>query len=238
MTPIGITPDSIASNSSPTEFKQYLRIDPGSAETIRFVEDLSKAAWGFFYYVPNPRNPSSMRRVASLDVNGDGSVDCPFRQLAKDPRPVKRFFANVIHRDAPVYETDGNGRMVKDNSGKYKINGTKDKVVIWEFGPMIARQLTDLAPILGDDNGIESVDLVVSRNGSGMQTKYQIIPKMGDSGSTEIYDDGKHDLTEFITPMSHDEVKAFLNPQTNTASFNSSGGSTTVNIANDFFGDV
>lgn len=56
---------------------------------------------------------------------------------------------------------------------------TTKRVLLWEFGSMIAKQLKKIDESLSEENKkITDVDLKVEATGSGMNTKYSVTPRM------------------------------------------------------------
>lgn len=81
-----------------------------------------------------------------------GEETCPYCQKGDDP--TQKFVTNVYDH------TDG-------------------KVLIWEYGSTVARQLQAIYRMLQEENRqINDIDLKVSVTGSGLTTKYQVTPRM------------------------------------------------------------
>lgn len=58
-------------------------------------------------------------------------------------------------------------------------NHNVQRVMLWEFGPGIAKSLKSIAKTLKEENRtILDVDIKVEADGSGMNKKYKVIPRM------------------------------------------------------------
>jgi hypothetical protein len=107
---------------------------------------------------------------------------------------------NIIWRNAPIYERDSDNRFVRDSNKNYTVKGHADQVAIWESGVETFKLLAakDVA-----FKGISSRDFVVTREGTGRDTRYSVEPDDADGGPQELSDedqtllnDSKYDLED------------------------------------------
>lgn len=102
-----------------------------------------------------------------------------------NPEPIVKFDHPMPAPNKPILCTDpencplcadGNERRQRFVSNVYDFNSSK--VLIWEYGAMIARQLKEVyLTLLEENRKITDVDLKVSATGANMNKKYQLTPR-------------------------------------------------------------
>lgn len=182
--------------------KKYLRL-PGDGDkaTVRFLESGEDVVGAWYHQTP----PTADRIYGMLIPCIDQDMETGERVDKECPgceNGYKRKFqgvVNVIWRDAPVFDTDENGKP-----NYKKIIGNEDQVVIWQSGVETFEELQ----VQDEDFGLTTRDFIVRRRGLKLNTKYSINPK--DGGATELSDadkelaKGKFDLNEIITPPAYE----------------------------------
>ena len=189
-----------------------LRLKDGESATVRFLEQGDDV---FFYYYHDfahlDKDNGFKYSFPCLDQNDEGEPS-PGTEL-EFPRKF-RVAVNVIWRDAPEYERDADGKIVTDGSGKWKQVGTKDQVAVWEGGINVYKMLAqkDVAY-----KGLASRDLVITRTGSGFDTRYSIEPADIDAGPVAPSEEDKqlakekYDLDKVAKlDMTYEEVKEYI----------------------------
>jgi hypothetical protein len=211
-----------------------LRLKDGESASVRFLEQGDDV---FFYYYHDfshlDKDNGFKYSFPCLDQNDEGAPS-PGSEL-DFPRKF-RVAVNVIWRDAPEYERDADGRIVTDGSGKWKQVGTKDQVAVWEGGISVYQMLAqkDVAY-----KGLASRDLVVTRSGSGFDTRYSIEPADIDAGPVAPSEEdkelakSKYNLEQVAKlDMTYDEVKEYIDSKLGSES-NGSGESDVDSFLND-----
>lgn len=187
----------------------------GDTVQVRFLEqgDDVTLAWMHEYMVGNRR-----KYVQCLDQQEDGTA-CP--GCEGDFKRKFQGFINVILRDAPQLKRDPESkRAVKDDSGRYVVDGYADEVFTWVQGITVFEDLADKDIKY---KGLCTRDFTVQRKGKMLSTKYNIDPALDDEGnanatpmskSDEALAADKYNLTEeYLTPNTYAEIKALLNGQ-------------------------
>jgi len=176
--------------------------------TVRFLEQGDDVQWCWMMQLPPKGNQRWGDLVPTLDVNNDGAVDCPFKERISSNAKM-RGFINLIWRDAPVYKRDEKGWIVKDGANQLVIEGTADRVVVWELSQPLLELLGEYDTKM---KGLCSRDVQVSRSGTGFDTKYIFFPldPTPISDADKKLASEKFDLAQFTTPPSHDEALRLL----------------------------
>jgi len=187
----------------------YLSIDDGETATVRFLEEGDKITWIWVHEVAIEGRQWG-RQVPCLDQD-DEDEPCPGceRQLKRSFKG----FINVIWFDAPLFQRDKEGKLVKVDGKKIKI-GTKDQVALWTSG---VRLFEDLDEIDSKYKGLRSRRFEVKRKGVKLNTKYVVAPEDVDSGKQPFSDEekaleaDKYDLAEFTKIPSYEDFMTILN---------------------------
>lgn len=201
----------------------YFRLKDGQETIVRFLEQDDDVAWAMCHEVPMEGRQWGVD-VPCLDQEKDGTP-CPGceREL---PRRFKGYI-NLVWHDAPVFKRDGDGKMVKDRLGDPVILEYKPQVAVWSSG---IRLFEDLDEINANYKGLMSRRFKVKRKGSGLDTKYVIVPEDIDSGPQDMTDEekklmsDKFDMNQFVKPPSYDEFLKKLGVQGNTGASGSANG--------------
>lgn len=182
----------------------------GDEGVVRFLEQDDDIYWAMMHEVPMEGRAWGFD-VPCLDQD-DEDVPCPGCE-----RELKRRFKgyiNVIWFDGPVYKKDSDGKIVKDRLGDKVVNGVKDQNAVWNSGIQLFENLEE---INANYKGLMSRRFRVKRKGTGLDTKYVIVPEDIDSGPQEMDDaekklvESKYDLAPFVTPPSYDDFLAKIN---------------------------
>lgn len=208
----------------------YFKLEAGQETVVRFLEQDEDVFCAMMHEIP-VENRSWGRNVPCLDQARDGTP-CPGCERDMD----KRFkgFINVIWFDAPVYLRDAEGKLIRDTSNNRPIkDGTRPQVAVWNSGIKLFEELEE---INANYKGLMSRRFKVKRKGSGLDTKYVIVPEDIDSGPQPMSEEEqklaaeKPDLNQFTRPGTYDE---FMTELGGGQSQNRFGGQT-PNRANPF----
>ena len=110
--------------------------------------------------------------------------------------------------DAPIFKRDAENKIVKDRLNDPVVIGNKAQVALWSSG---IRLFEELEEVNANYKGLMSRRFKVKRKGSGLDTKYIIVPADIDAGPTALDDEenklaeDKYDLNEFIKPPSYED---------------------------------
>jgi hypothetical protein len=200
----------------------YFTLDPGDSAELRFCEEGDDISWCWVHEVPvEGRNWG--RDVPCLDQDDEDEA-CP--GCEKELKRKFKGFINVIWKDAPVYQRDKEGKLVKVDGEKNVIDH-KDQVALWTSGVRLFEELDEV-----DDTyrGLRSRRFIVKRKGKGLDTKYVIKPADIDSGAepfTKVEKEleaDKYDLAEFMKQPTYDDFVTIINGG-NAGSYSSDNGS-------------
>lgn len=182
----------------------WFRLGAGEETVVRFLEEGDGIFWAMTHEIPvEGRNWG--RDVVCLDQEKDGEP-CPGCEHDL-PRRFKGYI-NVIWQDAPKFKRDDSGKLVRDTTNAPVILGREPQVAVWSSG---IRLFEELAEIDTNYKGLTSRRFRVKRRGSGLDTKYSIVPEDIDSGPQSLTDHEqklaaeKFDLNEFVQPKSYED---------------------------------
>ena len=159
------------------ETKKYLRLpNDGDRATVRFLEAGDDVTSAWCHVVPHPKIQWGIK-IPCLDQDAETGErigkDCPGCEQG-----LKRVFQgwiNLIWRDAPVYETDSEGKVDFKS-----VVGTEDQVVLWQSGINVFEDLQ----FQDETYGLDSREFIIRRRGTGKNTSYNIIAV--DGGPTKL----------------------------------------------------
>jgi hypothetical protein len=141
-----------------------------------------------------------------LDQSQENPSDCPACQAGL---PLKqRFWANLIWRDAPIFETNDWGSPVKP----YNILGNEDRLVVWNTGPSLFSILDEVETQAGD---VTARDVKLKIVFKGQYTLYELAP-FGQPDPAELSEadkklaDQKFDLNVLKKPMAYNDMAMLL----------------------------
>jgi hypothetical protein len=189
-------------NSSGGDFsrRRYFKIGDGETAVVRFLEQGSDVVSMWAHQKPN-EIPFIPCRDQDPETGEPIGEDCPGCEAGYKKR--FRGVINLIWRDAPVYETNEDGRLNFN-----KVVGREDAVVVWETGIEV---FEDLQILDEDYNGLSSRDFKIRRKGERLNTKYSITPADPDGGAVAPSDEdlvlaeNKFDLNEIVAPPSYED---------------------------------
>lgn len=100
-------------------------------------------------------------------------------------------WVNLIWRDAPIFQRDERGWIVKDGNNNYVITGRQDQMATWQGGITLFEILDEKAVQF---KGLDSRDFKVTRNGLGLDTRYSIEPVVDNDGNANAAPPSDADL--------------------------------------------
>lgn len=103
------------------------------------------------------------------------------RLYSEDPmeKHIHGFGKEAVQCSGKICSRCAEGSEVKQRFLVNAYDHTSEKVVIWEFGAMIAMQLKALAIALKEEGrSIMDIDLKVDATGSNQNKKYTVTPRM------------------------------------------------------------
>jgi hypothetical protein len=189
--------------------QQWFRIQAGESATVRFLEQGDDVAWSYAHQLDAKDGQKFGDWEPCLNTNNDGTP-CPGCEQRR-PRRV-RGFINLIWRDGPIYEReefkreDGSKatRLKRDNDGKPILAGRGPIIATWASGVQLFEELDGLDAAI---KGLTTRDFQVTRRGTELNTKYQLIPL----DATPLTDEDrklaaeKPDLAPYVTPKPYEE---------------------------------
>jgi hypothetical protein len=119
---------------------------------------------------------------------------------------------NVIWRDSPQLKRNADGKAVKDQAGRFVIDGVKDEVAVWQQGISVFEDLADKDVKY---KGLMSRDFVITKKSKG----YGIDPATNENGdvvatpmteSDRELEKNKYDLDEFMPVLSYEDQAKLL----------------------------
>ena len=223
---------------------QRLKIKPDASVTIRVLD------YDFAYVHAVEKTLQGGKKIWTSEVCVDSKSEnptaacpgCEKRAEVADPKNDRhwrrsfQFSANVIQRNGPILEREtdekGNVKLKKDSNGDFIETGKGDVLCLWQGGIRAADELDDF----DDDYGLYTRDILVKRDGDGLDTKYRVKPARDEDGNnipprdlnaseTELAK-GKHDLAPLTTPVDYGvwvDNALGTNQGTGTVSTDSSG---------------
>lgn len=181
------------------DFIRYFRLGAGETAVVRFLEEGEDVACGWVHLVKVPGRSFPLQ-VPCIDQDDEGrrnlGKDCPGCEQELDLK--FRGKINMIQRDAPIQEKDGN---------TWKTVGFDDAVVVWDVSFEV---LQDLQEKDFDYKGLKSRDFKIKRVGEKFDTKYFISPADPDGGPQPMSEGDKeleadkYDLNELTIPSSYE----------------------------------
>jgi hypothetical protein len=177
----------------------YFRLKAGDEAIVRFLEQDDDIFWCHMHEVPVEGRQWG-KNVPCLDQEKDGSP-CPGCDRDMDRR--FKGFINLIWFNAPVFKRDSENKIVKDRLGDPVVTGEKPQVAVWNSGIRLFEELDEMNT---NYKGLMSRRFKVKRKGSGLDTKYIIVPEDPDGGASPMDDaeqklaNEKYDLNQFTKP--------------------------------------
>lgn len=181
--------------------RKYLRL-PGDGDkaTVRFLESGDEVTSAWMHIAPHPKFQWGVK-IPCIDQDPETGErigkDCPG---CEEDLPRKfQGVINLIWYDAPVYETNEDGKV------NFKsVVGREDQVVIWQSGIETFEELQ----IQDETYGLDTRQFVVRRRGTGKNTSYSVLAV--DGGPTEMTKadkalaEEKYDLNEIVEPPAYE----------------------------------
>lgn len=190
-------------NSKEFEKREYapeiwpgLRND-GDSIVVRFLENSTEFEGAYFHMAQkvSQNGKKYFQRYLCLDQENESPGSCP-ACVAGIQKSFKGFI-NVVWYDAPVYQKDDDGKLVKTN-GEYVQTGVEDINAIWIQGITVFKSLHTLDLTY---NGLTNNDFRIIRSGKDKKTQYNILPVPGEPQEIDPkFIENKHDLSVFTQP--------------------------------------
>lgn len=190
---------------------RFAKFVPGEPTIVRFLEQGDDVQWCWVHELPKDPVKGFTGVTPCLNQDSRGSA-CPGCEMG-----IKRKiqgWINLIQRDAPKFERDAEGKVVKNPvTNKPNVNGTEDAVMVWNSG---SRLFTVLANKDRAFKGLMSRDFEIIRTGEGLSTQYSIEQAEVDSGpqpmsaADKVLESEKFDVKSFTVPESYEVAKALL----------------------------
>jgi hypothetical protein len=191
------------------------KLDDGESGTVRFLEQGDEVMWAWMHQLPARGKQKFGDDIPCRDQERTGEP-CPSCQAGGD-EGARSFvgFINLIWRNAPVYKVKEDGYPERDAKGNFVIVGTKDQVAYWSKGITVFEELD------GKDQtykGLTTRDFIITRRGTGMNTRYAIEPLVvdGETKAIPLSDNDqelmkmKNDFAPDVSPLSYEEHSKLL----------------------------
>jgi len=181
----------------------------GDTAVVRFLEQDKDVKWCWMHEVPK-EGAQWGDEIPCRDQKRTGQERCPGCEQGLDRSFTG--YINLIWRDAPMLQRDGDGRPVRDGSNQYVIAGTEDQLAVWEAGITIFEILDSKNTAF---KGLTSRDFRITRRGRARdpKTRYDIEPMLDNDGNSmpvpmtdadkKLAAD-KPDLKLWVTPPSYE----------------------------------
>lgn len=200
-----------------TAFKNYFYLlDNNETAIVRFLEEYDELVSAYVHHVMVPRFKMPYKLVCrDQDPVTGASIgeDCPGCE-DNDPQISKKRIqgaVNLIWRNGPVYELDGNGKPIKDNRDRKVVASRRDQIAVWTSGVTVFDNLITLGLKYSGKGGLTGRDWEVTRRGVDRETTYDFAPAEIDGGPVPLSKEDKelaatkYDLTEFETPAPYED---------------------------------
>ncbi len=192
-------------------YARFAKFNPGETYIVRFLEQGDDVQWCWVHDLPKEPGKNFSGVTPCLNQDGRGN-SCPGCEMN-----VKRKITgwiNVIVRNAPKFERDQDGKLVKNPmTQRPNIVGTEDAVMVWNSG---SRLFITLGNKDRSFKGLMSRDFEVLRTGEGLATQYAIEPADADAGPQPMSANDKklaaekYDTRLFTQPEDYDVAKQLL----------------------------
>jgi hypothetical protein len=194
----------------------YFKLQGGTYGVIRPLEQGADLTFADTHRIPiQGKTKRFFKTFLCRNLNGDGSP-CPFCQSAVPDisRSSTVGYVNVIWREAPIFQKDGDGKMVKNQDGSYTVIGREDQIALWNPSWTVFEMLKEKDRRY---SGVMSRDWEVKREGSGPDnTKYFIDSAIPDGGSSPltiadlVLAEKKYDLAAMLVPKPYEVLAEVL----------------------------
>lgn len=199
--------------------------DDGDNGVVRFLEQ-GDEVYSYWYHDFSTLDEANGWRTAIPCLDQDDKGDsCP----GCDAGLSRRFkgLVNVIWRNAPVFERDQDGKVVKDSVTKeYKIEGYQDQVAVWRGGIQLFSKTLARKDV--KYKGLTTRDFEVTREGrrGDSKTTYSVEPNDIDEKPGSLNDkdqalaNDKHDLSEVAGFVTADVFQKIIDKRTSESNGN------------------
>ena len=210
--------EAIESGGGAMGFTNDFRLRDKEFAVVRFLEQGDQLTFADTHRVPvMGKKGLYYKDFVCLDTRDDGTP-CPACQHPNDElsKRISRGFANLIWRQAPVFQRDEKQRPIKGPDGRYIVIGREDQVALWKCSWTVFELLQEKDRKY---RGLMSRDWEVKRTGSQMNdTTYYV--EEADPGHPQpmlIADlalaDKKYDLDALTTPLPFADLAQIINRQ-------------------------
>lgn len=189
----------------------YFALKDGQEAVVRFLQQAEDIEWARKWKLPPSSNFPYGELVNAVDQHEDGTPDPGYAAGLKNSFKA---YPTLIWRNAPVYQKDNEGKVVKDPNGAKVITGFADQVAIWECTFSVYDTLQDVE---GSYRGLMSRDFRVKRKGGGLDTEYLVFPADVDGGpqpmsqqDQQIAATQRIDVSPFVKIPTYDELYKYI----------------------------
>ena len=201
----GVTAAEARRVDYPKDTRFQLR-EAGDWAIVRFMHQGDEFQWTYCHTLP-PENgrPWGNLTPCFAGKEHEPNASCLLCQRGDLKRSLRGFMP-LIWRQAPVFKRDGQGKVMKDQTGKYIVDGHADQVAVWSNINL------EISSQLGSKDqawkGLRSRDAKIQRYGVKPKVGYNIEPADFDAGATllseadqALWNSNVPDLTLYLKPL-------------------------------------
>lgn len=148
----------------------YFSLKDRQTAVVRFLSSHEEIDWVRKWKLPPSGNFPYGEMVNCVDQHEDGTPDPGY---AAGLKSGFKAYPTLIWRNAPVFQKDAKGQLVKDSNGTKVLTGYADQVAVWECSYAVYE-------ILGEKElkyrSLMNLDWEIKRIGASTDTKYIIEP--------------------------------------------------------------
>lgn len=152
-------------------------------------------------------------KLPCVDQHEDGTPDPGY---AANLNSTFTAYVPLIWRNAPIFQRQPDGTVVRDGNGNKVLTGYADHVAVWETTYTVYDSLRE---VQNTYRGLMSRDFRIKRTGSGAKdTKYHFSPADVDGGpqpmsaaDQQLAATQRPNLTDWLKVPTYEELAAYLN---------------------------
>jgi hypothetical protein len=176
----------------------YFSLKDGQEAIVRFLQAAEDIDWARKWKLPPSKNFQYGELVNCVDQHEDGTPDPGY---AAGLKTSFKAYPTLIWRNAPAYQKDKEGKLVKDGNGNKVIVGYQDTVAVWECSYAVYESLQECEETY---RGLMNLDWKIKRKGASTDTKYVIVPA---------------DPTQINVPFTQQDQQLAQNQRIDTSAF-------------------
>lgn len=199
-----------ASEAARPVFTNDFKLQSGQTAVVRFLEQGTDLTFADVHRVPfvSKAGKTYARNFVCLNLEDDDTPCAGCSHFNDDVSKRKTIgYVNLIWRNAPVFQKDEQGRMVKGPDNRFVVIGAEDQIALWNpswttFSMLKAKD--------GKFKGLMNWEWEVKREGSTMNdTKWFVDPDDPAAGATPMtiadmsLAEKKYDLKALIKPLEY-----------------------------------